>query len=73
LDKPLLRELADASGGDYFELQQLDQIAEAVPERKQTIGTEGRPIPLWDTNRVLLVLVLLLGCEWALRKRLRLL
>ena len=72
-NKPLLRELADASGGDYFELQQLDQLAQAVPERKQTVGTAGRPIPLWDTSRVLLVLVLLLGCEWALRKRLRLL
>ena len=73
LNKPLLRELADASGGNYFALHELDDLAEAVPERKQTMATVGRPIPLWDNSRVLWILVLLLGCEWAVRKRFRLL
>ena len=34
---------------------------------------ESKPIPLWDTSRVLLLLAGLLTLEWAVRKRFRLL
>jgi len=72
LDKPLLQELATVSGGRYFELNTLNEIAAAIPNRQQTISLQGKPIPLWDTNRLLLIIVALLATEWALRKRWRL-
>lgn len=73
LDKPLLVELAEASGGRYFDVAQLDQLPAAVPDRRRTLDAQGKPIFLWDTSRVLLLLVGLLTVEWAVRKRFRLL
>lgn len=68
-DKPLLEELATASGGRYFELSSLGQLPSAIPNRQQTISIQGKPISLWDTSRMLLVIVGVLVAEWALRKR----
>lgn len=73
LDKPLLVELAEASGGRYFELDELDQLAAAIPDRTQNLDLQSKPIPLWDTNRILLLLVGLLSLEWAMRKWFKLL
>ncbi len=68
-DKPLLEELAAASGGRYFELSALSELPAAIPNRQQTISIQGKPIPLWDTSRLLIVIVGVLVTEWALRKR----
>ena len=73
LDKPLLVELAETSGGRYFGIDQLDGLAAAIPDRRRHIDIASKPIPVWDTNRVLLLLVGLLTIEWALRKRSKLL
>ena len=73
LDKPLLVELAEASGGRYFDLDQLDDLPAAVPDRSRPLEVLSKPIPLWDTNRVLLLLAALLTVEWIFRKRFKLL
>jgi hypothetical protein len=73
LDKPLLVELAETSGGKYFDVDQVYELAAAIPDRTRTIALQSKPFPLWDTNRVLLVLVALLSLEWALRKKFKLL
>jgi len=73
LDKPLLVELAEASGGRYFEVDELDGLPAAVPNRQRALDVQSKPIPLWDTSRVLFLLVGLLTVEWAVRKRFRLL
>ncbi len=73
LDKPLLVELAEASGGQYFDIDQLDRLPAAIPDRKRILDVQSKPIPLWDTNRILLLLVGLLTIEWAVRKRFKLL
>jgi hypothetical protein len=72
LNKPLLKEIAEASDGAYYELDELDDLLEDLPDRKQKIRVRAEPIPLWDNNRVLLLLVGLLCVEWALRKKHRL-
>ena len=72
LNKPLLTELATASGGKYYELNELDQLVAAIPDRAEKVRVRGEPIPLWDNNRALLLLVGLLCAEWAIRKRSRL-
>lgn len=72
LNKPRLIELGRASGGGYFELDQLDALIAAIPDVRRTIDIRGTPVPLWDTRRMLLLLVGLLCTEWAIRKRFKL-
>ena len=72
LNKPRLIELGRASGGGYFELDQLDALIAAIPDVRRTIDIRGTPVPLWDTRRMLLLLVGLLCAEWAIRKRFKL-
>ena len=72
LNKPLLKDLARASGGAYFEVDQLADMVAAVPEGRRTADVRGTPVPLWDTSRMLLLLVGLLSTEWVLRKRFKL-
>lgn len=89
LNKPLLRDLAAASGGAYFEVNELDKLAAAIPHAAQTIEVPGKPILLWSSSLhpkisgvelpirydvlVLLVLVIPLCAEWAVRKAYKLL
>jgi hypothetical protein len=73
LNKPLLIDLANLSGGRYFDVDQLDGLADAVPDRKETIETRSPPRPLWDVRGMLVALVGLLCVEWLVRKRFRLL
>ena len=70
---PLLKELATLSGGKYFDIDQLDELAAAVPDKTETAVIRSKPDPLWDVRGMLVVLVGLLGCEWFLRKRFKLL
>ena len=62
-----------APGGKYFDLDQLDQLAAAVPDKSETIEVRGKPDPLWDVRGMLVALVGLLAAEWAIRKRFKLL
>jgi len=55
-----------------FARGRVDQVAAAIPDRSETIVQRGRPIELWDTNRLLILLLVLLTIEWALRKRYKL-
>jgi len=73
LNKPLLMGLASLSGGKYFDVDQLDQLVAAVPDKSETVEVRSKPDPLWDVRGMLLGLVGLLGCEWFLRKRFKLL
>jgi hypothetical protein len=73
LDKPLLKELAEASGGQYFEINQLNKLIAAVPNKVEVIETRSRPDPLWDFRGMLVLLVGLLGAEWFIRKQFKLL
>jgi uncharacterized membrane protein len=73
LNKPLLMDLASLSGGKYFDIDQLEGLAAAVPDKSETIEVRSKPDPLWDVRGMLFALVALLGCEWFLRKRFKLL
>jgi hypothetical protein len=73
LNKPLLVDLAQLSGGKYFDVHQVDQLPAAIPEKSQTIESRSRPIPIWDVPGMLVALVGLLSLEWLLRKRFKLL
>jgi hypothetical protein len=73
LNKPLLMDLASLSGGRYFDIDKLDGLVAAVPDKSETIEVRSKPDPLWDVRGMLIGLVALLGCEWFLRKRYKLL
>jgi hypothetical protein len=73
LNKPLLSDLATLSGGRYFDVDQIDQLADAVPDRTETIEVRSQPRALWDVQGMLVALVGLLCVEWTVRKRFRLL
>lgn len=73
LNKPLLTDLASLSGGKYFEVNQLDQLAAAVPDKTETVEVRSKPDPLWDVRGMLIALVGLLCIEWLVRKRNKLL
>ncbi len=69
MNKALLEEIADRSGGQFVPLDELPNVYQNMPDRKKTTIVHGRPVPLWDTNRMLVLIVVLLSLEWALRKR----
>lgn len=73
LNEPLLKDLADLSGGTYFTIDQIDGLAEAVPDKTETVEIRSQPDPLWDNKWLLGALVGLLAVEWAIRKRNKLL
>lgn len=82
LNKPLLKEIATASGGGYFELNQLHELAAMIPDQTEKIIERGAPKPLWDykmfntltlREALLGLMVGLLSIEWAFRKALKLL
>ena len=69
LDRPLLRELAELSKGQYFDADEAKNIPGLIPDRKRTIEIPRPAEPLWNRWWVLATLVGLLGLEWILRKR----
>ncbi|HMP69478.1 MAG TPA: vWA domain-containing protein [Pirellulaceae bacterium] len=78
LDEKLLREIAELSGGRYYSIDQLKQLAMDIPEVETITEYNTPPEPIWDISPTLRYLVfllpfLLLTVEWAVRKRFRLL
>jgi len=72
MNKPLLKQMANASGGEYSDansfsalLQKIIQRTEMKPhELKQTSEFE-----LWNLPSLLIIIVLLFGIEWLIRKQ----
>ncbi|MEX0776882.1 MAG: vWA domain-containing protein [Phycisphaeraceae bacterium] len=72
LNRTLLTQIANRSGGRYFEVDQIADLAGAIPDRRQTDVYREKPIELWDTTTLLILLATLLTVEWAMRKRFKL-
>lgn len=73
LNRDLLHEVADLSGGGYYRLNELDKLAASIPDATEVFEVPGKPVPVWDLRGVLFLFVLLLGIEWAVRKAFKLL
>lgn len=67
LDNGLLGRIAELSGGSYFSLADADQLADAV-EFTPNAYSQQVQIDLWDRPWLLGLLILLLCCDWVLRR-----
>lgn len=78
LNEPLLREIAEKSGGQYLRLDELEQLPELLPTKTTRAEFNSPSKPLWDASDLLrwmafLLPVMLLSIEWAVRKYYKLL
>lgn len=60
-------------GGAYYEVDEMERLIDAIPDRHETTTIKSRPTQLWDRWWTLVALVGLLSVEWAVRKWVRLL
>jgi hypothetical protein len=68
MNEPLLRQMAEASGGAYFREENLWQMPETISKKAERITTivDGE---LWTSPLYFLLLLALGSTEWLLRKR----
>ena len=67
-DKALLDEIARRSGGEYRPLGQWRELLALLPLHKRLVE-EAQTLPLWGPTWPLVLVLVLLGIEWGLRKR----
>ncbi len=67
-NRNLLQQLADATGGRYWTIDELDELPSAIEFSSAGI-TEREISPLWDAPLFFILLVLLKTIEWLLRRR----
>jgi hypothetical protein len=68
LRAPLLRRIAEETGGRYYPLADANKLVDDVTYTESGV-TQRDARDLWDAPIVFFVLVLLLGLEWAWRRR----
>ena len=78
LNKKLMTEIAQRSGGEYLPLDELEKLPELLPTKVTRAEFNSPPKPLWDASQflrwsVFLLPAVLLTIEWALRKYYKLL
>ncbi len=64
---PLLRRIAQETGGRYYPLESAAKLAEDVQYTESGVNVR-EALDLWDMPLVFLVLLGLLGAEWAVRR-----
>jgi uncharacterized membrane protein len=67
-NRSLLQQLADATGGRYWNIDELDELPNAVEFSSAGI-TEREISPLWDAPLFFILLLLFKIIEWLLRRR----
>ena len=67
-DRAMLERIADASGGRYFPVDDLDELAEAISFSEAGV-VERQLLALWNMPALFALLLLLKAGEWLLRLR----
>ncbi len=68
LNIELMKEVAAKTSGAWFTIDRIAEVPDRIKSESQNIITE-RPISIWDSWGCLLLFVIPLTFEWALRKR----
>ncbi len=72
MNKGLLRQLADASGGLYADAASFDRIVKEIEQSRDfqpRMRTRSSEFELWNLPLFLSIIVLLFGIEWLVRKQ----
>ena len=69
LNEPLLAGIASATSGALVAPSELAGLPARIPSRTEVLSVAEPPISLWDGWHTALLLTLLLGLEWGIRKR----
>ena len=67
VNRPLLEQIAQQSGGEVIDVNRLDQFVSSLPNRKIPI-VETWTYPLWHQSSVFIVAITCLIGEWGLRR-----
>lgn len=70
-DYPMMRMLAQRTGGEVVPLDQLDRLTTLIPNRAKRTPDDIREA-LWDSPLTLVIVLTLLTVEWVLRKLVKL-
>lgn len=68
VNRDVLEKIAKWSGGKVITVEELPAFVKSLPDTKLPM-METRSDPLWHSPWVLILLVVMLGIEWALRRR----
>lgn len=68
MQEAMLRKMAELSGGRYVSIRDLPKLAQFIDRPGRTV-TDRRDIDLWDKPALYVLLILLAGGEWWLRRR----
>jgi len=68
LNEPLLKEIADISGGSYNKINDISNLPSSIKETKDKV-ISIRERSIWDNAIVLIIVMALLTTEWLIRKR----
>lgn len=71
LDERLLAEIATATSGSVLKPAEVATLADRIPSLTEKLVVAGSPILLWDRWETIALITALLGLEWAIRKRSR--
>ncbi len=63
-----LRRIADLSGGKCLSILQFQELPSLLNREPHTTTVRAE-LPLWDNGVVAVLLVVLMGCEWIVRRR----
>jgi hypothetical protein len=69
-DPQLMRQIAQAGGGEALSLGELDSLPQRLREAQSLLFTRTEPRPAWDRWWVLAALLGVLSLEWMVRRRL---
>lgn len=65
-----MRELADSTGGkyyDYHNMKEIDSLVDEIPSEPQVLRKTSM-VEIWDTTWLLMLFLCLVATEWSLRK-----
>ena len=69
LNEPLLRQLSDLTGGRYFHINSVEQEEIIFSEARETAPVVKKVVAVWNNPFIFLLLCVLLGVEWYIRRR----